>query len=91
MAGEAGDGTTKEVGSAQKLGKEGHHVTRVGQSRVIVWDAFLRGSYARQRARSCIIVYEILNELRNEIRPQTWVCVWNIANACSWSGRGTGI
>ena len=52
MAGEAGDGTTKEVGSAQKLGKEGHHVTRVGQSRVIVWDAFLRGSYARQRARS---------------------------------------
>jgi hypothetical protein len=29
MAGEAGDGTTKEVGIAQKLGKEGHHVTRV--------------------------------------------------------------
>jgi hypothetical protein len=29
MAGEAGDGTTKEVGSARKLGKEGHHVTRV--------------------------------------------------------------
>jgi hypothetical protein len=69
MAGEAGDGTTKEVGSAQKLGKEGHHVTRVGQSRVIVWDAFLRGSYARQRARSAALVYEILNELRNEIRP----------------------
>ena len=62
MAGEAGDGTTKEVGIAQMLGKEGHRVTRVGQSRVIVWDAFLRGSYARQRARSCIIVYEILNE-----------------------------
>ena len=62
MAGEAGDGTTKEVGSAQMLGKEGHHVTCVDQTRVIVWDAFLRGSYARQRARSCIIVYEILNE-----------------------------
>ena len=29
MAGEAGDGTTKEVGSAQKLGKEGRHVARV--------------------------------------------------------------
>jgi hypothetical protein len=29
MAGEAGDGTTKEVGIAQKLGKEGHHMTRV--------------------------------------------------------------
>ena len=64
MASEAGDGTTKEVGSAQKLGKEGHHVTRVGQSRAIVWDAFLRGSYARQRARTCIIhvVYKIPNE-----------------------------
>jgi hypothetical protein len=46
MAGEAGDGTTKEVGSAQKLDKEGHHVTRVGQTGVIVWDAFLWGSYA---------------------------------------------
>ena len=71
MAGEAGDGTTKEVDIAQKLGREAHYVTRVGQSRVIVWDAFLRGSYARQRARSCIIVYEILNGLRNEIRPPT--------------------
>jgi hypothetical protein len=29
MAGETGDGTTKEVGSAQKLEKEGHHATRV--------------------------------------------------------------
>ena len=33
MAGEAGDGTAKEVGSAQKLGKEGHHVTRVVKGR----------------------------------------------------------
>ena len=86
-----GRGVFAQKGMAQKLGKEGHHVTRVGQSRVIVWDAFLRGSYARQRARSCIIVYERLNELRNEIRPQTLVCVWSIANACSWSGRGAGI
>ena len=62
MAGGAGDGTTKEVGIAQMLGKEGHRVTHVGRGRVIFWDAFLRGSYARQRARSCIIVYEILNE-----------------------------
>ena len=64
------------MGIAQKLGKERHHVTRVGQSRVIVWDAFLRGSYARQRARSCIIVYEIqwvkMNE-RNEVISPTWV------------------
>ena len=59
MAGEAGDGTTKDVGIAQILGKEGRRVTRIGQRRVIFWDAFLRGSYARQRARSCIIVYEI--------------------------------
>jgi hypothetical protein len=44
-------------------------VTRVGQSRLIVWDAFLRGSYERQRARSCIIVYEILNEFKE--RDQT--------------------
>jgi hypothetical protein len=45
MAGEAGDGTTKEVGIAQKLGKEGHHVTRdtCRQRRVIVWDAFSTG------------------------------------------------
>jgi hypothetical protein len=69
MAGEAGDGTTKEVGSAQMLGKEGYHVTRVGQGRTreghvkdtcqpnpILW-----GMYARQRARSSTIVYEILN------------------------------
>jgi hypothetical protein len=69
MASEAGDGTTKEVGIAQKLGKEDHHVTRVGQSRVIVWGAFLQGSYARHRARSCIIVYGILNELKE--RDQT--------------------
>ena len=69
MAGGAADGTTKEVGITQKLGKEGHRVTRVGQSRVIVWDAFLRGSYARQRARSCIIVYGILNEFKE--RDQT--------------------
>jgi hypothetical protein len=64
MAYEAGDGTIKDVGIAQKLGKEGHLVTRVGQSRAIVWDAFLRGSYARQRARTCIIhvVYKIPNE-----------------------------
>ena len=59
MAGKAGDGTTKEAGIAQMLGKEGHCVTRVGQSRVIFWDAFLRGPYARQRARNCIIGYEI--------------------------------
>ena len=52
MTGEAGDGTTMEVGIDQMLEKEGHRVTRVGQSRVIFWDAFLRGSYARQRARS---------------------------------------
>ena len=43
MAGEAGDGTTKEVGSAQKLGKEGHHVTRVVKGGLIVWDAFSTG------------------------------------------------
>ena len=50
MGGETGDGTTKEVGIAQMLGKEGHHVIRVGQGRVIFRDAFLWGSYARQRA-----------------------------------------
>ena len=76
MAGKAGDGTTKEVGIAQKLWKEGHHVARVGQSRVIVWDAFLRGLYARQRARSCTIVYGKLNELKE--RDQTSIMRFKI-------------
>ena len=85
-----GRGVVAQMGIAQKLGKEGHRVTRVGQSRVIVWDAFLRGSYARPRARSCIIVYGILNEFKERDQTTNMGGVWNIANACLRSDRGIG-
>ena len=54
MACEAGDGTTKKEGSAQKLGEEGHHsMTRIGQSRVIVWDAFSTG-FIQAYSKRCL-------------------------------------
>ena len=60
------------------------------QRKVIVGMPFLRGSFCTPACTKCNIVYEILNEEGRSSDRKTWVCVWNIANACLRSGRGTG-
>ena len=78
------------MGIAQMLGKEGHRVARVGQTRVIFWDAFLRGS---KETLACTELHQSVwntNECKEREQTTNMGGVWNIANACLRSGRGTG-